>query len=70
MAGFAHECGSGVDVFVDAVAESHEARLVGGVFDVFDKFADFADRSDLTDHGEGGFVGAAVCGPPEAGDAG
>ena len=59
-----------VVAFVNSMAKAHEAEGVIGVFGALDVVVDFVDAADLAQHVERGFVGAAVRGAPERGDAG
>ena len=63
---FADESGSWVEVFVNAMAESHEDLLA--VLNILDELRDLVDRADLLEHAEDGFVGTTVAGAIEGSD--
>ena len=65
-----HHLRARIVVLVDAVAEAHQADAVDLVLHLVDVLADIVDRADFLQHVQRRFVGAAVGGAPEAGDAG
>ena len=70
VAGFLHELGTGVIVFVNAVAKTHELDIRVFIFDLVHELADFGHAThslDVFEHVQAGLVGAAVGGAPQAG---
>src|SRR5699024_1464976 len=59
-----------VEVLVYPMAETHEPERVILVLGFCDVLGDVAGITDFVEHVEHGFVGAAVGGTPERGDAG
>ncbi|MNE35558.1 hypothetical protein D3C80_1293290 [compost metagenome] len=70
VTGFAHHGGAWVVVLVHAVAKAHQAEGVVLVLGALDKLRDVLNGFDLFQHFQRGFVGAAVCWPPQGGDTG
>ena len=73
FAGFLHQLGAWVVVFVHAVAEPHQFDAGVFVFDLFDKVADFFNAAvflNVAQHVQCGFIRAAVSWAPQAGDTG
>ena len=70
VAGLLHHLGARIVVLVDAVAEAHQAEAGVLVLGLLHVFGNAIDGADLLQHVERGFVGAAVRGAPQAGDAG
>ena len=70
VTGLLHDFRARVIVLIDAVAESHQAEAGCLVLGLLHVFRNAVDRADLLQHVERGFVGAAVRGPPKAGDTG
>ena len=73
LAGFLHELGARVVVFVNAVTKTHQLNAGVFVFDLLDEVADFLDAAvflDVAQHVERCFIGAAVGRAPETSHAG
>ena len=70
VAGLLHDLGARIVVLVDAMAEAHQAEGIVLILGALDEFGNAIDRADLAEHLQRRFVGAAMGGPPQAGDAG
>ena len=71
MAGLTHQLSARVVVFVDPMAKSHQTNIGVFIFNLANKFAQLGDPTlllDIVQHLKTGFVGAAVCRPPERSD--
>ena len=69
MAGFTHHGGTRIVVFVNTMAEAHQAERVILVFRTTNKFRNVLNGADLFQHFQRRFVGATVCRSPQGGDA-
>ena len=70
VTGLLHHLRARIVVLVDAMAEAHQPEAGCLVLGLLHVFRNAVDRPDLLQHVERRFVGAAVRGPPEAGDTG
>src|SRR5690606_33540507 len=70
VAGLLHHTRARVIVLVNAVAEAHQAERIILVLRLLDVFGNAINRADLLKHVERGFVRAAMCRAPEAGNTG
>src|ERR1700722_260906 len=64
-----HDLGARIVILVDAMAKAHQAERIVLVFSLGDIFWNIVDRADFAEHFERRLIGAAMGGPPQAGDA-
>ena len=70
MTGLLHDFGTRVVVLVDAVTKTHQPERIIPVLGAFDIFGNTVHAADFAQHVERRFIGAAMCGTPQAGNAG
>ena len=73
LAGFLHQLGARVIIFIDAVAEAHQLDIGVLVLDLVHELAHFGDTPhslDVFQHVQAGFIRAAMRRAPQAGHAG
>ena len=63
-----HDLRARIVILVDAMAKTHETGVLVPVLDPIDEGSDLARVANLGEHLERRFVGAAMGGPPEAGN--